>query len=151
MYIYIDIYLYMKVKSSVASNSATPWTVAHQAPPSMESSRQEYWSGMPFPSPGDLSDPGIKPGSPPLRADALPSEPPGKPPTSAEADGKCPCCCSVAGKCSWKVAICSWQREENKFGSLFSQPSSWRVTSSHLCVNACHQFLPVTQWVSRFS
>ena len=40
----------MKVKSSVASNSATPWTVAHQAPPSMESSRQEYWSGMPFPS-----------------------------------------------------------------------------------------------------
>ena len=48
------------------------------APPSMEFSRQEYWSGLPFPSPGDLPDPGIEPGSPALRADALPSEPPGK-------------------------------------------------------------------------
>ena len=42
-------------------------------------SRQEYWSGLPFPSPGDLPDPGIEPGSPTLQADALPSEPPGKP------------------------------------------------------------------------
>ena len=42
-------------------------------------SRQEYWSGVPFPSPGDLPNPGIKPGSPALQADALPSEPPGKP------------------------------------------------------------------------
>ena len=58
---------------------ATAWSVAHQAPPSMEFSRQEYWSGLPFPSPGDLPDPGIKPGSPALRADALPSEPPGNP------------------------------------------------------------------------
>ena len=56
---------------------ATPRTVAHQAPPSMEFSRQEYWSGLPFPSPEDLPDPGIKPGSPALWADALPSEPPG--------------------------------------------------------------------------
>ena len=56
----------------------TPWTVAHQAPPSMGFSRQEYWSGLPFPSPGDLSDPGIKPRSPALQADALTSEPPGK-------------------------------------------------------------------------
>ena len=60
---------------------ATPWTVAHQTPPSMEFSRQEYWSGLPFPSPGDLPDPGnlpdpgIEPGSPALQADALPSEP----------------------------------------------------------------------------
>ena len=53
----------------------TPWTVAHQAPPSMEFSRQEYWSGLPFPSPGDLPNPGIEPRSPALRADALPSEP----------------------------------------------------------------------------
>ena len=45
----------------------------------MEFSRQEYWSGLPFPSPRDLPDPGIKPGSPALQADALPSEPPGKP------------------------------------------------------------------------
>ena len=55
----------------------TPWTVAHQAPPSMEFSRQEYWNGLPFPSPGDLPNPGIEPGSPTLQADALPSEPPG--------------------------------------------------------------------------
>ena len=57
----------------------TPGTVAHQAPPSMGFSRQEYWSGLPFPSPGDLPDPGIEPWSPTLQADASPSEPPGKP------------------------------------------------------------------------
>ena len=50
----------------------TPWTVAHQA------SGQEYWSGLPFHSPGDLPDPGIEPGSPALQADSLLSEPPGK-------------------------------------------------------------------------
>ena len=55
------------------------WTVAYQAPPSMGFSRQECWSGLPFPSPGDLPDPGIKPESPIFQADALPSEPPGKP------------------------------------------------------------------------
>ena len=58
---------------------ATPWTVAYQAPPPMGFSRQEYWSGLPFPSPGDLPDPGIKPRFPALEADALTSEPPGKP------------------------------------------------------------------------
>ena len=73
-----------KVKVKVKSLScvrlfATPWTAAHQAPPSMGFSRQEYWSGLPFPSPGDLSDPGIKPRSPALQADALNSETPGKP------------------------------------------------------------------------
>ena len=46
------------------SDSAAPWTVAHQASPSMGFSRQEYWSALPFPSPGDLPDPGIEPGSP---------------------------------------------------------------------------------------
>ena len=56
-----------------------PWTVAHQAPPSMEFSRQDYWSVLPFPSPGDLPDPGIEPRSPTLLADALPSEPLGNP------------------------------------------------------------------------
>ena len=50
----------------------TPWTVAHQAPLSMGFSRQEYWSGLPFPSPGDLPDPGIKPGSPALQAESVP-------------------------------------------------------------------------------
>ena len=58
---------------------ATPWTVAYQAPPSMGFSRQEYWSGLPFPSPRDLPNPGLEPGSPALEVDALTSEPPGKP------------------------------------------------------------------------
>ena len=57
---------------------ATPWTVAHQALPSMGFSKQEYWSGLPFPSPGDLPDPEIKLVSPAFQADALTSEPPGK-------------------------------------------------------------------------
>ena len=56
-----------------------PWTVAHQAPLSMGFSRQEYWSGLPFLSVGDLPDPGIKLGSPALQADSLLSEPPEKP------------------------------------------------------------------------
>ena len=57
---------------------ATPWIVAHEAPPFMEFSKQEYWSGLPFPSPEDLLDPGIEPRSPTLQADVLLSEPPGK-------------------------------------------------------------------------
>ena len=57
---------------------ATPWSVAYQAPQSMKFFRQEYWSGFPLPSPEDLPDPGIEPGSPALQADGLPSEPPGK-------------------------------------------------------------------------
>ena len=57
----------------------TPWTVACQVPLSMGFSRQVYWSGLPFPPPGDLPDPGIQPGSPTLLADSLPYEPPGKP------------------------------------------------------------------------
>ena len=52
---------------------ATPWTVAYQAPQSMEFSREEYWSGLPYPSPGDLPHPQIKPGSPALQADTVPS------------------------------------------------------------------------------
>ena len=58
---------------------ATPWTVAHQAPPSMGFSRQEYWSGLPFPFPGNLPNPGIEPGSPSLEADTLTSEHQGSP------------------------------------------------------------------------
>ena len=57
----------------------SPWTVAYQALRSMGFSRQEYWSGLPFPSPGDLPNPEIEPGSPALQTDALPSEPLGKP------------------------------------------------------------------------
>ena len=61
------------------SDFATPWTIAYQAPPSMGFSRQEYWSGLPFPSPGDLPNPGIEPGSLAFQADALTSELPRKP------------------------------------------------------------------------
>ena len=56
----------------------TPWTAARQAPLSVEFFRQEYWSGLPFLSPRDLPNPGIKPRSPALRADSLPAEPQGK-------------------------------------------------------------------------
>ena len=66
--------------SSVVYDSATPWTVACQAAPSMEFPRQEHWSGLPFPSPGDLPHPGIEPASPAalaLQVSSLPSEPPG--------------------------------------------------------------------------
>ena len=71
----------LKVKVRLLSHVrlfVTQWTVAYQAPPSVGFSRQEYWSELPFPSPGDLPNPGIEPRSPELQADALPSEPPGK-------------------------------------------------------------------------
>ena len=72
-------YLKVQVKSlSRVRLSVTPWTAAHQAPPSMGFSRQEYWSGLPFPSPGNLPDPGIEPRSPTLQTGALTSEPPGR-------------------------------------------------------------------------
>ena len=74
-------FAFQKVKKKVKSLSrvrlfATLWTVAYQTPPSMGFSRQEYWTGLPFPSLGYLPDPGIEPGSPTLQADALTSEPP---------------------------------------------------------------------------
>ena len=95
---------YLKVKVKLFSRVrlfATPWTVVYQAPPSMGFSREEYWSGLPFPSPVDLPDPGIEPESPVLQADALTSEPPGKPHTHLEPNPKhllrwaCPTYCLV--------------------------------------------------------
>ena len=75
---------YPQIQASVLAAQScltlvTPWIAAHQAPLSMGFPRQEYWSGLLFPSPGDPSDPGIKPGLPALLAGSLPSEPPGKP------------------------------------------------------------------------
>ena len=67
------------VSRSVISDIATPWTVAHQTPLSMEFSRKEYWSGQPFPSPGESSPLRVEPGSPALQADSLLCELPGKP------------------------------------------------------------------------
>ena len=75
--IYTNICEKVKVKSfSRVRLFATLWTVAHQASLSTGFSRQEYWSGLPFPSPEDFPHPGIEPGSPALEADVLPSEPP---------------------------------------------------------------------------
>ena len=69
--------LYHKVKVKSCPLFETPWTVAHQSPPSMGFSREEYWNGLPFLSLGDLPDSGIEPRSPELQADAVTSEPPG--------------------------------------------------------------------------
>ena len=77
-----DAELSLESESEVAQSCPTlcdPVDCSLQAPPSMGFSRQEYWSGLPFPSPGDLPDPGIEPRSPALQPDALTSEPPGKP------------------------------------------------------------------------
>ena len=64
--------------SVVSDSSVTPWTIFHQAPLSIEFSMQEYWSGLPFPYPGDLSNPRIEPESSALKADSLLTELPGK-------------------------------------------------------------------------
>ena len=93
------------VKAKVKSLSrvrlfATSWTVAYQAPPSVGFSRQEYWSGLPFPSPGDLPNPGIEPRSPALQVDALPSEPPGKTKTYASV------CVFVHQLCRVSTTLC---------------------------------------------
>ena len=75
---YRSYFLISEVKSlSRIRLFATPWTVAYQASLSMGFSRQEYWSGLPFPSPGDLPNPGIESRSPALQIDSLPSEPSG--------------------------------------------------------------------------
>ena len=66
------------VRCSAVSDSATPWTVTHQTPLSMEFSRQEQWSRLSFPSPGDLPHPGIEPKSPALAGRFFTTEPPGK-------------------------------------------------------------------------
>ena len=68
---------YVCVSLSVVSNTVTPWTVACQAPLSVEFSRQGYWIGLLFPSPGDLPNPGTEHRSPTLQANSLPSAPPG--------------------------------------------------------------------------
>ena len=124
-------YLHVCVSSSVMSDSVTPWT-----PLSIWFSRQEYWSGLPFPYLGDLPNPRIKPGSPALQADSLPSEPTGNLKILAEWDiyvrGVCNFLCSVwpqqrfemAGECYSSVTahIFIWQRIVHPWGVRVGQP-----------------------------
>ena len=74
-----DFLVRVQVRLSHVQLFVTPWTVACQAPLSMGLSQQEYWSGLPFTSPGDLPNPGSKQEYPAMQANSLPSEPPGKP------------------------------------------------------------------------
>ena len=109
----------------------TSWTVAHQAPLSMGFSRQEYWSGLPFLSPRDLPNPGIKPGSPALQADALPSEPPGKPKVKMKVAQLCPTVCDptdcvVHG--ILQARILEWVAFP--FSRRSSQPRDWTRVSN---------------------
>ena len=128
VYIYIYIYIYSVCVCVCVSCSVhvqlftTPWTVAHQVPLSMRFSRQEYWSGLSFPSPGDLPAPGIEPRCPALQADSLPTEPLGKrealyiyresPLGGRRAEGPawlyCSCFrsqCQPQPLCTWRTAI----------------------------------------------
>ena len=114
---------------------ATPWTVAYQAPLSMEFSRQEYWNGLPFPSPGDLPDPGIEPGSPALQANALLSEPP----TREEIE-------KVILKAPWKQTLASdgttikFKLLKNFF--IFN----WRRIALQYCIGFCHTSTWISYW-----
>ena len=77
--IYVKLCVYSGLVTQLCPALATAWTVAHQAPLSMGFSRQEYWSGLPFPSPGDLPNSGVKPMSPALAGGFFTTVPPGKP------------------------------------------------------------------------
>ena len=103
----------------------TPWTVAYQASPCMGFSRQEYWSGLPFPSPRDLPDPGIEPGSPALQADALPSEPPGKSPDNEEKKKK--------GDLQGMQPLKDWLYITEKCGPLASACHEKSLSSGVIC------------------
>ena len=84
---YVCVCVCVCVSRSFVSDSVTSWTIDGHAPLSVEFSRQEHWSGYPFPSPGDLPDPGIDPRSPALQADSFLSEPAGKPLLQASGGG----------------------------------------------------------------
>ena len=102
-----------KVKSlSRVRLAATPWTAAHQAPLSMGFSRQEYWSGLPFPSPGDHPDPGIEPKSPTLQPDALTSEPPGKPREGSGNPFQYSCMETPMDRGTWWATVCGVARSQ---------------------------------------
>ena len=88
----VRLYCIVLFRREVMSDSfATPWTVVRQAPLSMEFPRQEYWSGWPFPSPGDLSNLGIEPTSPALAGIFSTAEPSGKPRVGTGEESKRAC------------------------------------------------------------
>ena len=110
----------MEVKVKVKSLSrvrlfATPWTVAYQAPPSMGFSRQEYWSGLLFPSPGDFPDPGIEPTTPALEADALTSEPPEELPKSCS-------CTEIPTHSDWSLPCLNIFKSSSLILSILKSP-----------------------------
>ena len=98
---------------------ATLWAVAHQAPLSLGFSRQECWSGSPFPSPGDLPHPGIELGSPAWQADSLPSAPPGKTVPDLRL-----CVCIYRGPASISGNTALWEARSRLSGSAFPPPLS---------------------------
>ena len=114
----------MKVKSlSHVQLFATPWTVAYQAPPSMGFSRQEYWSGLPFPSPGDLPDPEIEPGS---------SHIVGRRFTVWATREEEPAChrCSLNG---WVKYSSIWERQKGVGQDYKNENPALRLLCKHLC------------------
>ena len=98
---------------SVVSDSATLWTVGHQAPLSMGFFRQEYWSGLPCPPPGDLPDPGMEPASPSLVDGFFTTEPSGNPISSVWGSHKL---LSFLHNAEWETSTSTW-RQENQFGA----------------------------------
>ena len=110
----------------------TPWTVAHQAPLSMEFYRQGFWSGLPFPSPVDLFNPGIKPRSPALQVDSLSTEPPGKPTLRSKKGGSRNCLENSRDGRVWWAAV---------YGVAQSRTGLKRLSSSSKWSNlTCHCF-----------
>ena len=99
----------------------TPWTVAYQAPLSMGFSRQEYWNGLPFRNPGDLPDPGIEARSPAFQADALTSEPPGKPSKGTSLGGEDPLEKEMTTHSSTLVWKIPWTEEPGRLQTMGSQ------------------------------
>ena len=109
---------------------ATPWTVAHQASLSMGFSRQGYWSGLPFPSLGDLPDPGIEPRSPALQADALTSEQEGKGAKMRNEDGYFKI---IGGRWQWACTVTSWMSlTPNRDWGLYSSDDMLAAGVPHL-------------------
>ena len=126
---------------SVMSDSAAPWTAAGQIPLSMEFSRQECWSGWPFPSPGDLPNPGTEPTYPALQADSLSSEPPGKLPS---------CRAEVyEGNC-WLVEVREWSWSQSEWNEIIRSASGvgcWALFQGIFPIQGSKTHLLLLRWI----